>query len=311
MTVSEEEGRFTLWQLPEQSDTQMMSYIIRAADGKLIVIDGGTQRDAGYLKGFVAALGESVEAWFLTHPHSDHTDALVEILRRPGGIAIGTIYVSLPDLGWIRQYGSNDEQDTPMRLEAALKASGIHVVELSAGQEVSVGGVRTEVLRVWNPGIHANALNNASLVLRVSDGSKSVLRVARSSSRDPSATVCAPTTARWLITDRTGSRASSTRPSRQPTACGRHRDGCGRTTRAAAPAPARGAPSRSGHGWTRWASAATSSRPTGCTGSSESRKAGDRRPAERLPTAVRGRFTSPGRRSRRSGRSDRAPASRR
>jgi len=175
MTVSEEEGRFTLWQLPEQSDTQMMSYIIRAADGKLIVIDGGTQRDAGYLKGFVAALGESVEAWFLTHPHSDHTDALVEILRRPGGIAIGTIYVSLPDLGWIRQYGSNDEQDTPMRLEAALKASGIHVVELSAGQEVSVGGVRTEVLRVWNPGIHANALNNASLVLRVSDGSKSVL----------------------------------------------------------------------------------------------------------------------------------------
>ena len=38
---SSSEVTFTLWQLPEQTASQMMSYVLRTAGGKVIVIDGG------------------------------------------------------------------------------------------------------------------------------------------------------------------------------------------------------------------------------------------------------------------------------
>lgn len=63
---------FTLWQLPPQGPSQMNSYVIRTDAGRVAVIDGGTAADAPYLRGFLAALGNRVEWWFVTHPHVDH-----------------------------------------------------------------------------------------------------------------------------------------------------------------------------------------------------------------------------------------------
>ncbi|MCD8032720.1 MAG: MBL fold metallo-hydrolase, partial [Alistipes sp.] len=63
---------FTLWQLPPQGPSQMNSYVIRTDAGRVVVIDGGTAADAPYLRGFLAALGNRVERWFVTHPHVDH-----------------------------------------------------------------------------------------------------------------------------------------------------------------------------------------------------------------------------------------------
>ena len=54
---------FTLWQLPSQTGIQMNSYVLRTAHGEVIAIDGGFTEDAGYLKGFLAALGNHVTAW--------------------------------------------------------------------------------------------------------------------------------------------------------------------------------------------------------------------------------------------------------
>jgi beta-lactamase superfamily II metal-dependent hydrolase len=166
---------FILWQLPAQTETQMMSYVIQTADARVLVLDGGTAGDAAYLQGFLAALGGEVEAWFISHPHFDHVDALTQILSQPGGLAVRAIYASLPDLAWIRRHGDEEEWDAPARLDAALREWGPPVVELRAGEEFRLGGVRIEVLRVWNPEIQENALNNASVVLRLSDHRKSVL----------------------------------------------------------------------------------------------------------------------------------------
>ncbi|MBI3919905.1 MAG: MBL fold metallo-hydrolase [Armatimonadetes bacterium] len=172
---------FILWQLPAQTQTQMMSYVIQTArtrialDARVMVLDGGNAGDAAYLKGFLAALGGEVEAWFITHSHLDHVDAITEILSQPGDLAVRAIYASLPDLEWISRYGGEEEIDAPTRLDAALREGGIPVVELRAGEDLCIGGVQIEVLRVWNPGIQVNALNNSSIVLRMSDGRKSVL----------------------------------------------------------------------------------------------------------------------------------------
>jgi beta-lactamase superfamily II metal-dependent hydrolase len=169
---------FTCWQLPNQTKSQIMSYVIRTPGGRLVVIDGGVKGDAGYLKGFLAALGNRVDAWFITHLHDDHYGALIEILKAHGDLRIGTLYGSLPDVEWTRQYGEKYDVPTGAEFYEAVRSAGKNIDELKAGQELRFDGVRFEVLAVKNPEIHLNAINNSSLVLRVSNGGKSILFLA-------------------------------------------------------------------------------------------------------------------------------------
>ena len=90
----QEESNFTLWQLPSQINTIGNSYVFQMSNGKVVVMDGGVKEETSYLKGFLAALGNEVEAWFISHPHSDHMGALNQILMEPGEIRIKTIYHS-------------------------------------------------------------------------------------------------------------------------------------------------------------------------------------------------------------------------
>jgi beta-lactamase superfamily II metal-dependent hydrolase len=167
---------FVLWQLPNQTHSQMMSYVLQTARGQLIVLDGGTTGDAAYLKGFLAALGNTVEAWFISHAHDDHFGALSQLLGQHDGPRIHAIYGSLPTLEWIaaRGYGAQDTKPYEQFL-AALRKANKTVVELTPGQELTIDGLRLEVLGVQNPEITTNAINNSSLVLRASDRAKSVL----------------------------------------------------------------------------------------------------------------------------------------
>lgn len=167
---------FTLWQLPEQTRSQMMSYVIRTTGGKLIVIDGGTAGDAPYLRGFLAALGNQVEAWFISHPHSDHVDALTEILRQPHNLQIGTVYASLPEPEWVAQHvPQNDDLPNIKNFREALATTKQAAVDLQVGQTLTIDGVHIEVFGVRNPEITDNPLNNSSVVLKVWDERKSIL----------------------------------------------------------------------------------------------------------------------------------------
>jgi len=166
---------FTLWQLPNQTPTQMMSYVIRTVHDKVIVIDGGTTGDAFFLIEFLKGLGGGVDAWIVTHAHDDHFNALIEILKQRETVRIDVIYGSLPDAAWIHQWGSETEKKSYGLFEQALAESGRKVEDLALGQVITIDGVRVEVLGVRNPEITANAINNSSVVLRMADAVKSVL----------------------------------------------------------------------------------------------------------------------------------------
>ncbi|HOC57724.1 MAG TPA: MBL fold metallo-hydrolase [Verrucomicrobiota bacterium] len=167
---------FVLWQLPNQTHSQIMSYVLRTAGGKVIVLDGGTTGDAAYLKGFLAAVGNEVEAWFITHAHDDHFGALTQLAGDKDAPRIKTIYGSLPTLEWVAAtgYGAQDVKPYEQFL-AALRKANQPILDLALGQEMVIDGVRFEVLGVHNPEITVNAINNSSLVLRVSDPVKSML----------------------------------------------------------------------------------------------------------------------------------------
>ena len=129
--------RFTLWQLPAQTHNQMNSYVLRTANGHLIAIDGGWTEDAGYLKGFLGALGNRVSAWLITHQHIDHIDALTEILKTPGDLQIDHIYGSLNTVTWVEAH-ERDSVENTIQFNAALGAAGRELTELELGQELAV-----------------------------------------------------------------------------------------------------------------------------------------------------------------------------
>ena len=166
---------FTIWQLKEQTPSQMMSYVIRSDAGRVIVIDGGTAGDAKHLAEVIAGLGNHVSLWFLTHPHSDHTDALVTILRDPGELQIDTIYASMPEHRWMQEHGSAQELAVYERTCAALQQAGRTLTELELGQEIRMDGLLFEVLAVKNPEITANPVNNQSIILKLSGAGRTVL----------------------------------------------------------------------------------------------------------------------------------------
>lgn len=170
--------RFTLWQLPSQGPSQMNSYVIQTSGGQVAVIDGGMTVDAPYLRGFLAALGNRVEWWFVTHPHADHIGALIEILRSPNGIAIGTVCHSPMTPHQLASQSAKEEKDAGDYFDA-LAASGIKVVEpAQAGFSVRLDELNVKVLRVNDPSIVVNTYNNSCMVLRLWDKHKSFLMLA-------------------------------------------------------------------------------------------------------------------------------------
>jgi len=86
----------------------MMGYgILTHKKGKLIVVDGGNRGDASQLRKFIELHGNRVSAWFITHPHPDHVDALTAILEESNPPEIDFIYASLPDQAWVVKHESN------------------------------------------------------------------------------------------------------------------------------------------------------------------------------------------------------------
>ena len=171
----EEGPHCTLWQLAGQTRSQMNSYVIRTIGNELIVIDGGRKDDAAYLRAFIQERGSHVHAWFISHPHLDHVDALTEILNHPEGIRIDKIYGSLPDDAWLKVHQNANADKTQLKLKAALQRSEQKLHELSPGQKIEFNGVTFEILSTLNPELTVNAVNNQSVVLRMEAGGKSVL----------------------------------------------------------------------------------------------------------------------------------------
>lgn len=155
----------TIWQLPSQSTGQMMSYVIESDSGQLVVIDGGYPQDADYLCTFLN--GRPVDAWFITHPHSDHVYALTELLSRPGPHTwIKQIYWADVGHAWAQAAEPAQVYSYENFLQAVQK-SGVPLRSLSKGERVRAGGREWKVLSGYNPELPG--YNNSSLVMKIED----------------------------------------------------------------------------------------------------------------------------------------------
>ena len=167
---------FVLWQLPSQIESIGNSYVIRTTGGKVIVMDGGFAAEKDYLRGFIDALGGSVDAWIISHPHDDHITAIIALLENPNGLRIDRIYHSrFPDV-LIDAESAETAAITRKFYSLIDNATDIEVVDCHSGDEFEIDGVNFKILSEKNPELaNRNPYNNSSMAIKMWDKHKSFI----------------------------------------------------------------------------------------------------------------------------------------
>lgn len=169
-------GGSKLTLLANQTNTQMLSVLVETNNGRMIMIDGGTEGDSGHLVESLLARGGHVDAWLITHPHSDHVGALKDILTHPEyGVTIGNIYYSFQYQGW---YQDNEAYRADLVGELVnafqiLPPQALHG-DIVKGQEIQVDNVKITVMN--QPYLFStNSINNSSVAYMLDINGKKAL----------------------------------------------------------------------------------------------------------------------------------------
>ncbi len=164
-----------LTQLKNNIHRQMMGYIIKTENDKVIVIDGGTTEDAQNLERNIMELGGKVDGWFLTHVHDDHVGAFTQIVANTE-IEINHIYVSLNEKQWYQTYEPERAEFSNQFIELLEREElKEKVKQVKLNEKIKIDGIKVEVLGVKNPEITENAGNEQSMVVKFQLGETSLL----------------------------------------------------------------------------------------------------------------------------------------
>ncbi len=159
------------------TDTINTSFVIESARG-LIVIDGGFKTEAENLYKHIRSLGKSVIAWFLTHPHSDHTDALRELLRcYSNEIKPQKLYFNFPPAEFIDKYAPDSAENGVWlnKLLSDLAKFEIPTITVCKDDVFDFGDLKITVLREPCHEITEDFHNNSSIVLKLETNNTDVI----------------------------------------------------------------------------------------------------------------------------------------
>lgn len=167
-----------LTQLQNNSNRQMMGYVIKTDNNKIIVIDGGLKEDTSNLLNKIEQEGGQVEAWFLTHPHKDHVEAFEEIVKT-SDVKINNIYTTLNELSWYEEYEKYEMPEIREFFEV-LENEKIkeNRHEVNLNEKIKIDNVECEILGIKNPEITNNSTNNSSMVIKMKIHNKSIIFLA-------------------------------------------------------------------------------------------------------------------------------------
>ena len=157
----------------------MMSYIVTDELGNVVVIDGGQAFNREYLVTTLQEItGEKkpvIKAWFLTHAHSDHIEAFLGVMENADGrVEVENVYYHFPQASFIEQYEPS-EAYTVKAFYQALPLFQEKARVLKEGERICIGKMDFEILQVFNPLETKNAINNSSMIFRLTLNGKKVL----------------------------------------------------------------------------------------------------------------------------------------
>ena len=210
-----------LYQLTPNKNALTQSYVIKTKNNKLIVIDGGIDGTGSEADPYMPAALRSilcleegeyfeVEAWFLSHPHSDHYYELSKCMRdysKSSNYKIKNFYFDFPDpadyyaargsLGLTAyNYGAYTKwEEFKVNLNKYAIANNIEIEsesmlwyddingyiinkdEIKWGLEIEIDGVVFEIMQTWDYSDRKGSedLNETSLVMRAWVEGQSIL----------------------------------------------------------------------------------------------------------------------------------------
>lgn len=158
---------------------QMNSFIVETEMGELIVIDGGYRGECEHLlsrlKDISGKSNPRVAGWFLSHAHHDHIECFMEMVNKYSeNIEIEHVYYNFPSTQFIEK---NDPHftDTIREFYELLPRFADFAVIVSEGDRYEIGGAVFEILYSPNPAWINNAVNNSSIVIRLTLGGQKIL----------------------------------------------------------------------------------------------------------------------------------------
>lgn len=158
------------------SGNNLMFYTIQNSSGELVVIDGGWEADADYVRDVICSLGGKVDAWILTHPHMDHIGAFCKLYPNRGSIEIKKVYavdMASPDLVKANAPWDNASLDEEFRLLDVSNLSYVH-----KGDVIDLIGLNMTVLSAYDDyvDIYSNDLiNDGSMMFKLESNNNSML----------------------------------------------------------------------------------------------------------------------------------------
>lgn len=170
-----------------------MSYVIRLADGRFILIDGGFiyDSDADALHQTLQAQANGgrpvIAAWILTHQHEDHFHCFLRFMEKYGEeVEIEKFLFNFPDPFDFDHYPEQERDNAKLpnsracvkvpELLAWIKKLGAPIFTPHTGQKYRIGDAEIELLACIDDTIHQTQNGNAtSLVFRMELGSQVIL----------------------------------------------------------------------------------------------------------------------------------------
>lgn len=182
-----------LYQIMPHKDVLQNCYLIKTANGKYILIDGGDAgQDAvrGYLYRQLSDIMEirpgqavEIEAWFLTHMHDDH---VTEFTMMPEGhrfpIKVNNVYMNFPS----REFMNQSEGGASAHLYDGVQAAydrfiGEGEFEKTGGKTaftgdvIEIDGVKIEILMTVTDEETESNINDTSMIFRVTMEGQTIL----------------------------------------------------------------------------------------------------------------------------------------
>lgn len=159
-----------LYQLSATSSRQMMGYLIKTNNNKIIAIDGGMKEDSEEFINKVKELGANkIDYWFLTHPHIDHCGVFSKIVDE-GLIEIDKIYYSFLEEKWYEE-AEPDRKEETNAIFNSIRNDRIKskLIEVNKGETIEVGNLKIKVLEVKNPEFTQSEymINNQSMIFKI------------------------------------------------------------------------------------------------------------------------------------------------
>lgn len=165
--------------MKEKGNVNSNAYLIRTKNNKLIIVDGGRDIDSKELYKYIMKYGNGkVNHWYITHAHSDHVGALLELLNEKYSIEIENLYFSLNSKEWYEKYDKRGYKTEKAMLEALDNPKIKNKVECYKGQIIQMDNIECDILKIANPEIiNSDNGNESSMVFKMTatDVNKSMI----------------------------------------------------------------------------------------------------------------------------------------